>query len=332
MKIENIEVKPYENSILPSISFEVKISHIKYREAISDISGWLETDDGKIIGELRQIIEKVGISELGAHGTSFDPNFKEEIYNAVLITILDRRALDHIEKRRMSSRKGDVKLILNLNIKNVENRAEICHLHEVDPRTIGLQPLKIVKYSGGITEGQIIAYAYDPEFSSSRTNRWILSGNNNPIFLSVKEQILKGEKTISSSDWIHDYAPKLELGEYFIVEIPKGKEIIDAWKYVEKAEECLRKWDTKGAYANCREVGKLLNRIIKEKFKDDPTIKKWKRAIEKFEYLTSLDLHVEDIREEEPKGEIIIGRADVEHVLIVTKALVKYTEELLLKT
>jgi len=47
------------------------------------------------------------------------------------------------------------------------------------------------------------------------------------------------------------------------------------------------------------------------------------------ETLTSMDLHEEDIKEQEPKGEIFIGRSDTEHVLIVTKALIKYAEELL---
>jgi hypothetical protein len=45
--------------------------------------------------------------------------------------------------------------------------------------------------------------------------------------------------------------------------------------------------------------------------------------------LTSLDLHEEDIKEEEPKGEVTIGKPETEHILIVTKALIKYAEELL---
>jgi hypothetical protein len=42
-----------------------------------------------------------------------------------------------------------------------------------------------------------------------------------------------------------------------------------------------------------------------------------------------MDLHTENITEEVPKGEICIGRPETEHVLIVTKALIKYAEELL---
>jgi hypothetical protein len=42
-----------------------------------------------------------------------------------------------------------------------------------------------------------------------------------------------------------------------------------------------------------------------------------------------MDLHTEDIEEQVPKGEISIGRPETEHILIVTKALIKYAEELL---
>lgn len=49
-----------------------------------------------------------------------------------------------------------------------------------------------------------------------------ISSDGKPMFLSVNEEILKKKNIrINSVDWIHDYAPKLELGEYFIVEIEK---------------------------------------------------------------------------------------------------------------
>lgn len=339
MKIENIVAKPYEKSILPSLSFEIEISHIKYQEAITGVSGWLQTDDGKIVAEINETIrEKPASDEVGARGSNFDSQFKEEIYKTTLITRLDKRALDHIEKRRMADRKGDVKLLLNLNVKSIESRAAISHLHEVNPVSIGLSPIRVPTHKRE-TEGEIIVYAYDSKFSPSRTNRWILSGNGNPIFLSIKEQLIKVARTISSSDWIHDYAPKLELGEYFIVEIPKGKKTIEeAWNYMEKAEECFRRWDTKGVYANCREVGSLLDRIIKDKFGKDSFVydERWGRTYKRFKNVSfadfaSLDLHLEDIKKS-PKyspEDVKISKADAEHILIVTKALIKYAGELL---
>lgn len=334
MKIESIVVKPYEKSIIPSLSFEIEISYIKYQEAITGVSGWLETDDGKIVAEINETIrESPASDEVGARDSDFDSQFKEEIYKTILITLLDKRVLDHIEKRRMADRKGDVKLALNLNVKSIESRTAISHLHEVNPKSIGLSPIRVPTHRRE-TEGEIIVYAYDSKFSSSRANRWILSGNGNPIFLSIKEQLIKAERTISSSDWIHDYAPKLELGEYFIVEIPKGKKIIkEAWQYIEKAEECFRRWDTKGAYANCREAGSLLDRTLKTKMRKDSFIYKerWGRTYERFNNFASLDLHLEDIKKSPgySPDDVKINKTDAEHTLIVTKMLVKYAEELI---
>ena len=109
MEIKKILPKPYEKSIFPGISFDVEIGYTKYKKAIIGISGWLETDDKKIIAEIREeISEKAKYGEIGASDSRFDREFKEDIYKTTLIALLDRRALSHIEKRRMEDRKGDV--------------------------------------------------------------------------------------------------------------------------------------------------------------------------------------------------------------------------------
>ncbi|MCD6421730.1 hypothetical protein J7L13_00070, partial [bacterium] len=166
---------------------------------------------------------------------------------------------------------------------------------------------------------------------------------------------LSRDVRISATDWIHEFSPKLGLGEYFIIEIPKGRKTIkDAWKKLEKAEECFRKWDLEGVHANCRQAGKILDKALKEKFgkKSFTYNERWGRAyLRFFNYLVSLGLHLEemkgnkwedlvknlpngfpkpkrraDYKEEEIKR---FGKTDAEHVLITCKALIKYAEELL---
>jgi hypothetical protein len=331
MRILNATPKPYEKSILPAISFEVDIAHTAFQEAIVSVDGWLESDDDKILADITEIGTDRNFSEVGARGSSHDNEFKETIYHSTLVASLDRKALSYLEDRRMQNEKRDVFLNLMLIIRTIVSKTSISHLHEIDSQDFGLGKKFEVNTSSGKQEGKIMAYAYDPSFRSSNIDHWILSGNGSPFFLSVERHTIdKKEIRINAVDWIHDYAPKFELGRYFIVEIPKGKEIVKkAWDYVNSAEECYRQWNTKGAYANCREVGELLDKTVNKKFQNDPAIKKWKRAIEKFNKLTSTDLHEEDIMEEEPKGKISIGRPEIEYVLIVTKALIKYAEELL---
>ena len=137
---------------------------------------------------------------------------------------------------------------------------------------------------------------------------------------------------IEQSYWVKNILPALNFGEYFIIEIPKGNKLVkEAWAYIEKADNCYKNWDKKGAYANCREVGGMLDRIIKEKLSGKPIMKKWKRTIGKFNYMASLNLHIEEITNEEPKGIVEINKNDTEHIIIVTKALLKYAEELLIE-
>jgi len=333
MEIKRVVPRPYEKCILPAMSFEVDIAHVKFQEAILGLEGFLESADGRILANIVEIKPEIATtSELGARDSSFDSRFKETVYNSTLVAILDRKALDYIEDRRMEDEKHDVYLTLVLNIRGVSARAKLSHFHEIDHSSMGLPPyVNVFSTSGKRKEGKILAYGHDSQFSTEFTNLWILSGDGSPVFLGVNSQSIKKEDIrISSTDWIHDFAPKLGFGEYFIVEIPRGKEAVKkAWDYVEKAEECSREGNTKEVYANCREVGYLLTKVTKEKFENKPAIKKWKRAIDKFETLTSMDLHTENITEQMPKGEISIGRPETEHVLIVTKALIKYAEELL---
>lgn len=188
MRIENIIVKTNENSIFPSLIFELDISYINYQEAIIGISGWLESDDGKIIAEINEDIPKGSISdEVGASCSSFDSKFIEKIYKTTVITLLNKKALMHIEKRRMEERKGDVKLNLNLNVKIVRNRAELIHLYPIDPKEIGLNPIPVRTYKGE-NKGKVIVTAYDKEFSTSHINQWVISGQGSPVFLSVEKQ------------------------------------------------------------------------------------------------------------------------------------------------
>ena len=331
MQIKSVIPKPYEKSIYPAISFEVEIAFRKLLETIVAIEGQLESDDGKIIANVFEVIQRRRTNDVGAKGSALDSQFEEASYSPILIALLDREAVQHLENRRMKNKKHDVYLTLNLNVKSLTSRARISYLHRVESNVARLPQIRFSTDSGKQVDGKMIVYAYDDRFSTSYNNMWIISGDGGPVFLSINEEILKKENIrINSVDWIHDYAPKLKLGEYFIVEIPKGKMAIKkAWEYVDKAEECYRQWDTKGAYANCREVGKVLSQAVKKKFKNKPTIKKWKRAIDKFETLCSLNLHLEDIKEQKPEGDISIGKPETEHIIIVTKALIKYAEELL---
>jgi len=133
---------------------------------------------------------------------------------------------------------------------------------------------------------------------------------------------------IPQSHWIEYILPALGFGEYFLIKIPKGsKSFGKAWEYIENAEHSFKSWNIKGIYANCRDLGELLDRSIKDKFgaKNFNYKERWGRIYASFSSLASLALHEENINPNDFK----IGRADAEHLLIRAKTLVKYAEELL---
>gem|GEM_PF-722847 len=337
MKIESVKLGPYERSLLPGLRLEVCISYKKNEQSIIGVNGWLQADDGKLISRIGEAPEELDVTratEIAARGSSQDSTFREDIYKTVLLAIIDQRALDHIEKRRMMNPKGDVNLSLSLVVKTLDSKVQVSHVHEIDPEILGLRKAEIAAGSTKTTDWFPLVYAHDTMFSAGRINRWLLSGTSGPVFVAVTDEILQKRERVPSADWIHEYAPVLGLGEYFVVEIPKGNKTIgDAWRYVEKAEESYRQWNTKGVYANCRECGKVLDTSIKQRFGKDSFVYKerWGRTFGRFEAFASLNLHIEDIKESPQyrSQDLRVQRPDVEHVMIVSKALVKYAEQLL---
>ena len=140
--------------------------------------------------------------------------------------------------------------------------------------------------------------------------------------------------TINAVDWVQDYIPKLglTLGNRIIVEIPSdGKIFQEAMTHLSKAENAYRNWDPKGVFSNCREIGKLLDAQVRQKLgKDNVSYKEiWGRAFGLFEHWASLDLHNEEIKQKYGDVEVNAGKSDAEYLLLNTKILIKYVQELL---
>jgi len=330
MEIKVNSVKPYEKAALPALQFDVEVEYKRFERVILGVSGYLKSDDGKILSTLSEASFQEGeeirpLGTLGARGTYRDKEFEERISNRfLLIAILDKIALDYIEKRRLSDIKRRVILNLELHVTFLVSRTLISHLHLTNEKVV----------LPGNREGYRVVFAYSPDYASQYNNLWVLSATGGPSFLHVEKRVKAVRIEIPETDWIYDFVPKFGLGGYFIVEIPKGGDIVkDAWSYIEKAEEAFRRWDSKSVYTYCREAGKLLDRVVKERFGEDCFVYKerWGRAYANFEKLASLDLHIEDIKQryKAKAEEIKIGKAGCEYLLTLTKLLIKFAEELL---
>jgi hypothetical protein len=139
---------------------------------------------------------------------------------------------------------------------------------------------------------------------------------------------------IPQSYWISRVLPNLGLGEFFIVEIPKGNQTLTkAWKYLELAETSLKNWDSKGVFANCREIGIHLNSKLETKFGKTSFAyaERWSRAFAMFKHLSSLELHLEDVSKSKNNytaEELRTQKIDSEHLILNAKLLVKYAEDM----
>jgi len=211
MEIKNVVAKPSDKTIYPAMIFEVEISHRRYQEAIVSIDGLLESDDGKILANLVDATIDAKPSEIAARDSNLDSKFTEIVYNSILIAQLEKKAVDYIEKRRLENKKRDVFLTLNLNVKIIVGKTRISHLHSIKTKITGF-PQRINTASGRTSNVEgIMVYAYDPEFSTEFVNRWIISGDGSPVFLSLISQSIKKEGLrISSTDWIHDARARIK--------------------------------------------------------------------------------------------------------------------------
>lgn len=140
--------------------------------------------------------------------------------------------------------------------------------------------------------------------------------------------------TIPQSHWVSKILPDLGGGKYFLVEIPESSRILTkAWEYIDEAERALGMWDVAAIASRCREVGDLLDRELGQKLGDSYGYKeRWGRAFNLLKHLASLGLHNEDISKDYPRENVKTTRADAELLIVVTKSLVKFAEEILKET
>lgn len=139
---------------------------------------------------------------------------------------------------------------------------------------------------------------------------------------------------IPQSHWVGKVLPALGSNTYFIVEVPaRNERTATAWAIIERAETAFGRWDTKAVFAHCREAAIALTTLVEKHRPEDSFLKRerWGRAVKEFNHFASLDLHLE---EKKASGDysvdnVTIEKMDAECLLIFTKALAKYAEELI---
>lgn len=138
---------------------------------------------------------------------------------------------------------------------------------------------------------------------------------------------------VPQSHWVGKVLPALGSNRYFLVEVPvQNQHFAAAWALIEKAEQAFGRWDTKAVFAHCREAGVALTNFVGQHQNGDSFLKeeRWGRAVKEFNHFASLDLHLEEKKSNGKHSPdlVKIEKMDAECLLIFTKALAKYAEEL----
>lgn len=265
MQIKVMEPIPGDQYIEPAIEFPIVLTYNNLEVPIG-IEGILIAEDNKVLSQL-QDLSPTGVSgsigSLGALGTLRDNNQSQlNDHKISLISILNVKAIEHINNLRIKNIRGDIKLKLILKIKILQSNAVISSLHLKDSAEIG-PPL-----TQSLRGESIVTHKYISQYSPGNNNMWLISGDGNPVFLSLSYLQNELSTTIYSGSWLQDFAPKLGLGKFIVAELPIPTSITINGEFTErlnKAMEALRKMESKiqegewtEAVEKCRPVVELI--------------------------------------------------------------------------
>ncbi|MCL6015231.1 hypothetical protein [Cuniculiplasma divulgatum] len=187
MLVVNSYVLVGEDSFNPTLKIVIEVEIKVGSEVLINAFGDLNYH-GKKIGRLEPSTQNVfGFPLFAIKSELKDQSVK---YNVGFECKLDKNVLKYISDGRKAEKNGDVVFIAEIRLIYLENRA------------------------------YIIESRVQTNLATNNTAN-MLSTLNGTSYLEMRTYNPQIPMTIKSSDWINDFAPKLGLGEYEIIEIPR---------------------------------------------------------------------------------------------------------------
>ena len=247
----NIELKSLsvdESFFYPAIKARFELKYDLNQEAPINLFGTL-TFQGKLIGRMES---KVTLSQEFKIGpTDYNRNYGYKNLEIDLTCTLDKKIVSHMNDARRISVKGDVDILIELSLTYLRNEALISYIMEypLDDSTFPKDFKAAIEKQWPVSYKNIsvLLYAYQTQtgsYSQNKTNLNLISSTGlgpNSGYLTIKTEKITLETTIKSSDWIHDFLPKLGIGEYEIIEIPKVKETNDLSVILQRLDDAKDK-------------------------------------------------------------------------------------------
>ena len=228
MRLNTKSISVDESYFEPTIKVELEWQYEISQESPVNIFGNISFM-GKIVGRLLPKDLQSQAFNLGP--TDYNRNYGPKTLKMDLTATMDRKIITHLNEARRSSSKGDVNLTLELFATHIVNMAWVSYIEElkVDDPSFPAN-LKTVKENIRFKDSNSISfllYVYPNHlgtFQQNRENLNLISANGSGLnagYLSVKTEKIVLEAPIKSSDWVHDFLPKLGMGQYEIIEIPR---------------------------------------------------------------------------------------------------------------
>jgi hypothetical protein len=230
-----------------------------------DFRGELYSEDGYKLGDMLRVSnENHAALWLNATGSTRDKkNYRFEItFNCRL----SEKAIQHVENYRLSRKEKtkDVVFIASLQVSSLEGNIELAHIH-------------IATNSGPVENSLQLFYRYVQDFNASPTNMWILSAAGGANYIGSKVYHYPAINVqIDMMDWINNFAPYLDIGNFIVFEfLQPDRQVFaeDLAKRYEKAQEALTAMRQQLAYGEWKQAI-ICCRPIFELFKNFAAFKK----------------------------------------------------------
>ena len=185
MKIEFRNIDINEKFFNPTLRIGVKWEYTQGMEALMNAFGNL-IYEGKIIGKLE--LENENNLSFAIYALDETQNKNSYTIDLFFQCVLNREVIRYINDTRKKARNGDVNLSVDIKLLYLESRTFITNYK-----------------------------------SQTSANIKLLSTHSGNPYLEIGNASASCPTPIKASDWVNDFAPKLGLGEFEIVEIPKLK-------------------------------------------------------------------------------------------------------------
>ena len=217
------------------------------------------TEDKRFLGVARP--STLGQDRVGLDASEVSQSNETNLSVQVVLP-LSSKQIDHVEELRAKHRKGDV--VLECEVEGLFLVSKVVNA-----------PVRVAQdmQSQGHGSGGAKSLLYKQQdsreaFHSPISNLWLLSGDGGRTFMERQTMRHTVTVTISSGDWLHDFATPWRAIKYMVVELPQptlltstpniDQRVNAAINAAGKAGESLSKGDWNDVVEDLRPVWELL--------------------------------------------------------------------------